>query len=127
MQSTPATAHTLTVALPVWEGRLSPVLDVARQLLVVRLEAGAEAGRHLCHVHGLAPRRWPALLSDLGVDVLICGAVSDALSAALTRGGTSLMPWVQGEIDAVLRAYLSGELDDPRFAVPGALPKADPR
>ena len=35
----------MKVAIPTWNGRVSPVLDVASRLLVVEIEGGAELAR----------------------------------------------------------------------------------
>lgn len=114
----------MTLGIPVWEGRVSPVFDVARHLLTVDVERGVESDRRERAVSNSSPHGWPATLAELGVDVLVCGAISDEILAALTRGGVGVVPWIRGEVDQVVSAYLSGELSDPRFLVPGTVPHA---
>lgn len=116
----------MTLAVPVWEGRISPVFDVARHLLLVEVEDGLVKSRQERDVREHLPDSWVPMLAEMGVDSLICGAITNALSAALVRHGIQLTPWIKGEVDHVLSAYLSGELSDPRFVMPGTRQEATP-
>ena len=50
----------LRIAVPVWEGRVSPLLDVAERLLVVDVDAGQEVSRSL---EGVGPGVLPQLVA----------------------------------------------------------------
>ena len=109
----------IKVAMPVWGDRISPVFDAAGRLLVVEVEEGAEVDRSEVPLgEGSLPSR-ARRLSELGVDVLICGAISRALGDLLDDSGIRVVPWISGEPDPVLSAYLAGELSDSDFAMPG--------
>ena len=116
----------MTLVVPVWEGRISPVFDVARHLLLVEVEDGLESSREERDVCEHSPYGWVPMLAEMGVDSLICGAITNALSAALVRHGIQITPWIKGEVDHVLSAYFSGELSDPRFVMPGTRREASP-
>ncbi len=58
-------------------------------------------------------------LRELGVNVLICGAISNPLAKMLRGLGIVLIPWKCGLIEEVLTAYFSGTLEDARFSMPG--------
>jgi predicted Fe-Mo cluster-binding NifX family protein len=58
-------------------------------------------------------------LRELGVNVLVCGAISNPLAKMVSGLGITLIPWKCGLIDEVLVAYFSGTLGDPRFSLPG--------
>jgi len=58
-------------------------------------------------------------LTDLGVNVLICGAVSRPLADMIVARGIKLVPFVAGETDRVVEAYLAGNLPNTAFAMPG--------
>ena len=109
----------MTLAIPVWEGRVSPVLDTAKRLLIVRLEDGRVVGRDEAPLREQAPPARASALSQLGIHLLICGALSAQLQAAIAGHGMDLISWTMGPVDEVLHAYLAGELDDPRYAMPG--------
>ena len=109
----------MRLAVPIWEGRISPVFDVARHLLLVEAENGLERSREERAVGEHSPYSWVPMLAELGVDSLICGAITEALSAALTGHGIRVIPWIRGEVDEVLSAYFSGELSEIRLLMPG--------
>ena len=109
----------MRVAISTWEGWVSPVLDVARNLLVVDFDAGVEQERRQ---ESLAEVGVPARVGRfkaLSVDVVICGAVSWPLEQALASSGIQVIPHVCGNVDEVLRAYLTKRLQDRTFLMPG--------
>ena len=109
----------MRVAIPVWEGRVSPVLDVAERLLVVDVDAGQEISRSLEEVGpGLLPQR-VRRLSDLGVGVVICGAVSRPMANMLSGLGITVYPCMRGEVEKVLRSVIRKGVPDSRFFMPG--------
>jgi len=113
----------MKIALPVWEGRVSPVFDTARRLLLVDCDDAVEVARSEEPLtERLAPRR-AARLMDLGANVLICGAISRPLASMLASYGIQVVPFVSGDAEEVLSTYLSGGLRDPniapRFLMPG--------
>ena len=50
------------------------------------------------------------LLSEQGVDVLICGGIGGGAQAALAEAGIKLYGGVSGDADAAVNALLSGSL-----------------
>ncbi|MFH1476486.1 MAG: hypothetical protein ABIH24_03200 [Verrucomicrobiota bacterium] len=58
-------------------------------------------------------------LTELGIDTLICGAVSHPLADMIIARGIKLVPFVAGETDQVAKAYLAGNLLNTSFAMPG--------
>ena len=109
----------MNVAMPIWNGRVSPVFDTARRLLIVQFEDGAEVARAEKAIgQDPLPRR-AATLAELNVDVLLCGAVTRPLSTMLSGAGVTVVPFVSGGIDEVLDAFIEGRLSDPRLCMPG--------
>ncbi len=109
----------MKIAIPVWQGRVSPVFDVAQHVLLVELAGDAELARRQTRLLSNQPAQRVRLLGDFGANALICGAISQPLKAALSRSGVQVLDWVCGEIEEVLRAYQTGTLDEDRFAMPG--------
>ena len=58
-------------------------------------------------------------LRELGVDTLICGAISGRCANMVTTAGIELIPWITGQVEDVLRAFLGGNLFDTQFLMPG--------
>jgi predicted Fe-Mo cluster-binding NifX family protein len=109
----------MKIAIPTWQGRVSPVFDTAQRLLLVDAENGTEVARsEVALQHAFSPQR-AARLKQLGVDVLICGAISRPLAGVIAASGIALMPFMSGETDQVLAAYLSKKLPSPQFMMPG--------
>ena len=114
----------MKVAVPVWQGRVSPVFDVAGQLLLVELVQGVEASRREHRMADAEPEQRAVQLSELQVEALICGAISQALEALLTEHGIKVYGRVCGNVDDVLAAFVAGTLGQPRFAIPGSCGQA---
>jgi predicted Fe-Mo cluster-binding NifX family protein len=114
----------MKVAIAVWEDCVSSVLDFAQRLVVADLRDGAETGRTEIGLPERNPFTKLAKLRELGIEVLICGAVSQPLACAFRAGGIQLLPYVTGTIDDVLKAYQAGQLDLPQYRLPGWWPGA---
>ena len=114
----------MKVAIPVWEGRVSSVLDFSQRLVVVELRNGGETSRTEVALLEQDAFAKLARLRELGIDVLICGAVSQPLACASMASGIQLLPYVTGSVDDVLNAYRAGQLGRPQFTLPGWWPGA---
>ncbi len=109
----------MRVAIAVWNDRVSPVFDAASRLMLVDVEDGVERARREEALPESFLARRAKRLAELGVTVLICGAISHPLSAVLAASGVTVIPWTAGPVDEVLAAYLKGRLPDPRWLMPG--------
>jgi predicted Fe-Mo cluster-binding NifX family protein len=106
----------MRVALPIWQGRISPVFDVAKRLRIVETDNGSITSQV---DHEICADNRPQELADLGVKVLICGAITRALEVALWTEGIEVISKVRGPVDVVVDSYLRGRLNQRRFAIPG--------
>ena len=111
--------HYMKVAIPTWQGRISPVFDVAYRLLVLELDGGNEVSRQEVKVRAANPEEWAEELLSLGVTRLICGAISRPLDEALRNAGIEVIGFVCGEVETVATALSSGSSEAWRFAMPG--------
>jgi len=100
------------------------VFDFARRLLLVDIENTKEFNRSEVALESQSLPQRAGNLKNLGVDVLICGAISRPLMYMLTAFGIEVLPYVTGRVDEVLQAYLTGQLVQPRFTMPGCWPGA---
>lgn len=113
-----------TLAIPVWDDMVSTTFDFARKLLVVETDGGKEISRREIPLGDEAPAVRARRMQDLGVEVILCGAVSQPLAQAVSRAGIQTIPYVSGQVDNVLAAYLCERLAEPRFLQPGCRPGA---
>ncbi len=110
----------MRLAVAVWGSEVSPVFDFAHQILVVQCEEDAERARYHYEIPDEPMAARAERLRELGVNVLVCGAISNPLAKMVSGLGITLIPWKCGIIEEVLVAYFSGTLEDPRFSLPGA-------
>lgn len=113
----------MKVAVTIWDGRVSPVFDVSREALVLTVEEGAETGRCTSSLDSPIAALKVETLLGLGVDTLICGAISEALRHELTFRGVRVIGFVAGNLDEVIQAFLAGQLPARALAMPGCLVK----
>ena len=109
----------MRIALSIWGERISPVFDTSHRLLLVDFENAIERGRTEELINHVPVACRAAKLKELGIEVLICGAISRQLSFLIGSSGIKLVPFLTGGVDEVLEAFLKGRLPDPRFMMPG--------
>ena len=109
----------MKVAIPHWQGRVSPVFDVAGNLLLVDVANGQEQTRQDVRLETDDLQARASSLAELGADVLICGAISWPLEMALSVAGLEVIPQTCGNVEDVLAAFLNGGLDQNAFLMPG--------
>lgn len=109
----------MRIGIPIWDDRISPVLDTASRLLVVEMEGNNERSRFEIYMdeHELSRRCFR--IQSLEVDTLICGAVSHPFARMLTANGIHLISDISGPTEDVLKAYQKGVLLDSEFLMPG--------
>jgi predicted Fe-Mo cluster-binding NifX family protein len=109
----------MQVAMTIWNGRISPVFDVARQILVVEIEEGCEVARRLEALPGTDLRSQAERFGDIAPQVLICGAISEMMVGMLENMGVAVIPFIAGPTEQVLAAWLAGELLASDWSMPG--------
>ncbi len=109
----------MKIALPIWNNRISPLFDTACRVLIWSLEGGGRGGWEEHDLRGLIPPMKVRRIKELGADVLICGAVSNPVAYLVESAGIKLVPWVSGPMDEVIEAFEAGQLDEPRYFMPG--------
>jgi predicted Fe-Mo cluster-binding NifX family protein len=113
----------MRIAVPDWQGRVSPVFDVAEQVLLVDLDGPVESSRRTELLGDTAVHARARRLAELGVDVVVCGAISWQLEALLTGSGIRVIPLVCGAVEEIVQAFREGTLEDERYAMPGCCRK----
>jgi predicted Fe-Mo cluster-binding NifX family protein len=108
------------VALTIWENRVSPVADSARQLLLVDIGNISILERRYERFQQESLFYRAKRLSDLDTRVFICGAISDFFRSLIEGYGIRIIPFVRGKTDEVLQAYLAQSLSEPRFMMVGS-------
>ncbi len=113
----------MRLALTVWDGRISPVFDVCREALILNIKGKTVLSMSSEPIETSNAFLKIKRLMDLGVETLICGAISQPLHRELIACGLEVFGFVAGEIDEVLQSFLSGTMPDPSLAMPGCSDK----
>jgi predicted Fe-Mo cluster-binding NifX family protein len=111
----------MKIAIPEHQGRVAPVFDTCRRILLY----AQAADRH----EMIAQEDWSGVsgqarsfrLKELQVDVLLCGAISCGLEDQIHLQGIRLVSWLAGDLTEILTAFRNGTVMDPLYAMPGTL------
>ena len=109
----------MRIAIAHWQNRISPVFDVSDRLLLIDIENGIELKREDNGLKCRGTFERAREVSRLGVQVLLCGAISRPLETALISTGVRVEGFKSGGLEEVLSAYIKGNLADKRFQMPG--------
>jgi predicted Fe-Mo cluster-binding NifX family protein len=109
----------MKTAFSLWQGRIAPVFDVSRRLLILETKEGREMPRLEELMSGDAPLEKSASLVSRGVDTLVCGAISRYLRGAITAAGIRVIPFVSGPVEEVVEAWEQGRIAEDSFTMPG--------
>lgn len=109
----------MKIAIPVWEDKVSPVLDTALKLLVVEAKDRREMSRFVYHIDENDLSYKCHRIKKLDLDILICGAVSHGFLQMLLASGLDVIQEISGPVEDVLKAYLQGNIFQPRYSMPG--------
>lgn len=107
------------MALATWNGRISPVFDVARQVLMLDIKDSRVVSRHEETLPGTDTHAQAGRLAALAPDELICGAVSQAMAGLLAAKHIRVIPFTAGAVEEVLASWLAGTLPNSALAMPG--------
>ena len=109
----------MKIAVSIWNQRVAPVFDVAREILLVDVVAGQWIDEKQEVLPGDLPLQKALRLVELAADALICGAISRPLMAMIAGYGIQVVPYVAGPAAAVIRAWCRDGLDGETFGMPG--------
>ena len=109
----------MKTAFSVYGDRIAPVFDTADRVFVVRSAAGGAVAEAWEAVPSEDPFRKVAHLAGLGIQALVCGAVSRPVQEMLAAQGIRITPFVTGELQSVMAAWREGRLNGAAFAMPG--------
>jgi predicted Fe-Mo cluster-binding NifX family protein len=109
----------MKVLITVWNGRISPVFDVAKEGLLINVENGEVVSKSsVSIVYGTCMNKVDFMISE-NIDVLICGAVSRRVEMELIDKGVLVYSFVSGDIDEVITGFIHNRLTNAGFAMPG--------
>ena len=100
--------------------RIAPVFDVAGQICLVETGSKREIlSEEIEQITVILPVQKALRLVELGVETLVCGAISRPLHETVAAYGIQVIPFVAGDLREVIQAWISGGVDRDVFAMPG--------
>jgi len=110
----------MKVAFAIWNNRIAPVFDSAGLIHIAETEAGRVVSSEQEFVPiDLPPAMKATRFQELGVTVLVCGAISRPLHETITAYVIRVIPFVAGDLEEIIQAWLTGRSDWNVFAMPG--------
>ncbi len=109
----------MKAAFAAWDDRIAPVFDVARALHIVEAQSGRIVSESRETLLGPTPMHRVERLREIGVGILVCGAISNSLHASVTAHGIRVVPFVNGPLREVISAWLADRLEQGSFTMPG--------
>jgi predicted Fe-Mo cluster-binding NifX family protein len=107
------------IAIPIWNERISPVLDSCARLVVFDVVENKVVDRKEAYLGALSVFERSSLMKKLDIEVVICGAVSEVFCQALESNLIYMVCGITGDVEQALDAFLGNRLNDPRFRMPG--------
>jgi predicted Fe-Mo cluster-binding NifX family protein len=109
----------MKVAFAFLEDRIVPVFDTAQRVLLAEVDSAMIRSETIVRLTAQEPMERLKALSNLRVDVLVCGAISAELQQFLAAQGVRVIPFVAGDLKDVKAAWLQGSLERGEHRMPG--------
>ena len=103
------------------QNRISPVFDCAEHFSIFYIENGIVKQREDCRIPATTYMEKLATLNQLGVECIICGAISRELLDIVILHGIEILPWISGDVEEILHAFCNDGIADTKYSMPGCL------
>ena len=100
----------MKIAVPFANGEVFQHFGHTENFKLYEIEAGQVVFSEVIDTNGSGHEALANFLADLSVSVLLCGGIGGGAEAALADAGIEICSGAQGDADAAVNAYLSGEL-----------------
>ena len=98
------------IALPVFQNRVSPLMDVSSRYIIYETEDGKIKQRIDISLNTDGESSRVEKLKEIGVNTIICGAVSGYVSHIINEKGMRLLPMIYGPVEEIIEHYLKNTL-----------------
>ncbi|MCK5863049.1 MAG: hypothetical protein KAH38_11220 [Candidatus Hydrogenedentes bacterium] len=113
----------MKIAITEWQGRVSPVCDAATHLLIADVKHRSINNLYTVQMHSEDFHERIRQITALGMDVLICGAISRAMKSALSTTDIKIIPQTCGKVEDILTTFATGRFSQDAFLMPGCCSK----
>lgn len=101
----------MKVAVTYQNGEIFQHFGHSEQFGIYEVKDGKVSNKIVVGTEGSGHGALAVLLSEKGVDTLICGGIGGGAKTALAEAGIKLYGGVSGDADKAVEALLAGELD----------------
>jgi len=101
----------MKIAVTYENGEIFQHFGHTSQFKVYEVQEGRIVNAEVIDTNGSGHGALAGMLSDLGIEVLICGGIGGGAQMALAQAGIELYGGVSGDADDAVEAFLSGNLD----------------
>ena len=109
----------MKVAIPYWNNRISPVLDTAENFKMVDVEKGKPVKDEFINLGEKSLSDKAEYFKKRHISIILCGAVSEYFHNLILARGIKVVPWLTGDIESVLEAFICNNPFEPGFIMPG--------
>ena len=111
----------MIVGIATAQNRISPVFDCAEHFCIYRIEGGIIEKQEECRLNAGSYSSKLAALNQLGIQCIICGAISRELHDMISAHGIEVTAWVSGPVEEIISAFCNDNISDAKFLMPGCL------
>ena len=109
----------MKVAVSEYQNHVATAFDFANNVIVFTCENGKVVKKeHLILDDQFIPLRGMKL-KNFGIDILICGAISNPSAFMLQHKGIEVIGGITGNVETVIQEFLSGNINSPQYWLPG--------
>ena len=101
----------MKIAVPFANGEVFQHFGHTENFKLYEIEEGRVVSSEIVDTNGSGHEALAGFLADLSVSVLLCGGIGSGAQAALAGAGIEICSGAEGDADAAVMAYLSGELE----------------
>lgn len=101
----------MNIAVPYENGNVFQHLGKTEQFKVYHVEDGLVTAAKVADTNGTGHEALADFLKENEIDVVLCGGLGSGMQQALNLVGIGVVSGLQGDANAVVQAYLRGELE----------------
>ncbi|MCD6163266.1 MAG: hypothetical protein J7K40_12775 [candidate division Zixibacteria bacterium] len=109
----------MKVVVPYWRQRVSPVLDTAENFLITDIRDSQIAKQSSINLSGRSLVEKIDYLKDQNTTIILCGALSEYCNNMISTKGIKVFPWLCGNINNIIEAFINDGLNEPNLMMPG--------
>ncbi|HSG28550.1 MAG TPA: hypothetical protein VLA34_08730 [Candidatus Krumholzibacterium sp.] len=111
----------MKAGISTWNERVSPVMDTSVMVVVYEVDGGDARKVTEIDMSGMSQKEKIGALSRSGIELLVCGAISNDFMRRIRGAGIEMIPWVSGSNEMISRALSEGYLGPTEFLMPGCV------